>query len=62
MASKSFSDYPKEIQEYLQSSEQLLAAAASPDKFPLSHEQRGVIVRYAVDVLTALSGTRKKSH
>lgn len=61
MADKPFSDYPKEVQDYLQSCEHLLAAAASPDNFPLSKEERAVIARYAVDVLTALtrSGTRK---
>jgi hypothetical protein len=57
MAHKPFSDYPKEVQDYLQSCEDLLAAAALPANFPLSKEQRAVIARYAVEVLTAL--TRK---
>ena len=53
MADYPFSDYPKEVQDYLQSCEDLLAAAALRGSFVLSKEQRTVVARYAVSVLTA---------
>ena len=61
MADKPLSDYPKEVEDYLQSCEQLLAAAASADNFTLSKEQRAVVARYAVEILTAITrpATRK---
>ena len=60
MTDNLFSDYPKEVQDYLQSCEDLLAAAALYNNFSLSREQRVVIAHYAMDVLTAFirSGTR----
>lgn len=60
MADNPFSSYPKEIQDYLQSCEDLLAAAALRGNFVLSKEQRAVIAHYTVSVLTAFirSGTR----
>ena len=62
MADKPFSEYPKEVQDYLQSCEDLLAATALHGNFSLSREQRVVIAHYAMDVLTAFirSGTHAR--
>ena len=58
---KEVQEYRKEVLDYLHSCEHLLAAAALSDNPPLSKEERGVITRYAVEILTALasSATRK---
>ena len=58
---KEVQEYRKEVLDYLRSCEHLLAATALPDNPPLSKEERGVITRYAVEILTAVtpSATRK---
>ena len=48
-------EYRKEVLDYLHSCEHLLAAAALPGNPPLSKEERGVITRYAVEILTAVT-------
>jgi hypothetical protein len=46
--------YRREVQDYLQACERLLAAAISPDHLPLSKEEREIIAHYAAEVSTAI--------
>jgi len=61
MSDTPVSDYRKEVQDYLESCEYLLAATASSDDPPLSKEERSIIAHYAVEILTAVARPTTRS-
>jgi hypothetical protein len=61
MSDSSVSDHRKEVQDYLESCEYLLAATASSDNLPLSKEERSIIAHYAVEILTAITRPTTRS-
>ena len=56
-------DYRKEVQDYLESCEYLLAATASSNNRPLSKDERSIIAiaHYAVGTLTAVTPPTTRS-